>query len=68
MIFEIECFTDPHNLIWQSEEILEVFITSTLKQAFWKMKPFRKHGAGFFIWKYYDGKHDFSLQNCPVKN
>ena len=38
-----------HIFMWQSREILKVFITLTLKQVFWKTKPFiKKTGVLFF--------------------
>ena len=50
--------------MWQSLKILNDFNTLTLKQVFWKRKPFLKNEALFFSWKHHDWKCDISIQNC----
>ena len=52
----------------QSLEILSVFITLSSKQFIWKTEIlFKKTGVSCFSWKYYDRKHNTSIQNYPVK-
>ena len=52
-------------LLWQSQEILNVF--NTLKEIFGKMKTFLKNWITIFSWKYYFWKRNISIQNCSGK-
>ena len=58
---------DRHIFIWQPPKILNVFFTSTLKQVFWKTKPFLKNWSTFFSWKCYYEKRHISIQSGPFK-
>ena len=42
-IFKMDfCLRDRHIFIWQSLQILNIFITLTLKQVFWKKENFKE--------------------------
>ena len=48
---------DRHDFMWQLVEILNVFNTLTLKQIFWKRKPFFK-----------ELKHRFLVESTKIEN
>ena len=58
---------DRHIFTWKLLEILNVFITLPLTQAFSKRKPV-KTGTPFFGRMYRGAKRQISIQNCPVKS
>ena len=59
---------DRYIFIWQSLEILNVFITLTLIQFFWKSKSLTlTTGALLFSWKHYNEKRHISLKTVASK-